>query len=161
MVHTVLVIFTLFNRHHEGHRKLSVLNVTQNLYTLFLYITFIFILTKTNQLIIMSALCSFSDTKISKEGTERLAVFTWNPKTDVTPLLKLLSELSVFEYWTVCGCIFHLAEYKWKSYVDRSSTIFLYHSYSPEKTLPDLSCLKKFLDHSREKHGKIVILNHI
>ncbi|XP_073491558.1 kinesin-like protein KIF13A isoform X2 [Aquarana catesbeiana] len=95
-----------------------------------------------------------SDTKISKEGTERLAVFTWNPKTDVTPLLKLLSELSVFEYWTVCGCIFHLAEDKWKSYVDRSSTIFLYHSYSPETPLPDLSCLKKFLDHSREKHGE-------
>ncbi|XP_040211839.1 kinesin-like protein KIF13A [Rana temporaria] len=102
-----------------------------------------------------------SDTTICKECTERLAVFTWDPKTDVTPLLKLLSELSVFEYWTVCGCISHLEEDKWKSYVDRSSTLFLYHSYSPETPLLDLFCLKKFLDYSREKHGleniKVVI----
>ncbi|CAI9623938.1 unnamed protein product, partial [Staurois parvus] len=102
-----------------------------------------------------------SDTASGKECRECLTVFTQNHNTDVTWLVKTLSETSSFQYVTVCCYISHLAEDVWKSLVYESSIVTLHLLCSSWDPLLDLTDLKDFLDYSRAKLGsenlKVVI----
>ncbi|XP_077306216.1 uncharacterized protein LOC143925621 [Lithobates pipiens] len=81
---------------------------------------------------------------------------TKDAKTDVSQLLMLSSHPSLFQDVS----LFYISQTEQndrKTLVDRSSDIILYHSYSPETPLPELSDFKEFLDYCRGKHGSVNI----